>query len=148
MAVRFTTTVRQDGKSATGLPVPDEVVEALGQGRRPPVTVTVGGFTYRTTVASRGGGFVVPLSAERRAAAGVSAGDEVEVDLELDTEPRVVEVPQDFAEALRAHGGAEATFAAMSYSHQLRWVSSIEEAKSPETRRRRIDSAVTEIGGR
>ena len=103
--MRFRTTLRLGGKTATGIQVPVEVVESLGQGKRPPVQVTINGHTYRSTVASRGGQFIIPVSAEHREAAGIAAGDEVGVDIELDTEPRHVTVPTDFAEALEARTG-------------------------------------------
>ena len=90
--VRFQTTVELGGKTATGMQIPDDVVATLGPGRRPAVRITVGGHTYRTTVASMGGRFLVPLSAENRTAAGVAAGDEVDVDIELDDAPREIEV--------------------------------------------------------
>lgn len=86
---------------------------------------------------------MLPLSAENRAGAGVAAGDAVEVDLELDTEPRVVTVPPDFAEALARDADARRFFDSLSYSNQLRHVLAIEDAKTPETRQRRIDKAVT-----
>jgi hypothetical protein len=76
--------VQLGGKTATGIQVPDEVIEGLGSGKRPAVSVTVNGFTYRTTIARKGGVFMIPLSAERRQQAGVAAGDDVEVDVELD----------------------------------------------------------------
>ena len=89
-----------NGKTATGIEVSDEIVAGLGQGKRPPVRVTIGGYSYRTTVARMGGRFLISLSAENLAAAGVAAGDEVEVGLELDDAPREVEVPADLAAAL------------------------------------------------
>jgi hypothetical protein len=145
--MQFRATVELGGKTATGIAVPDDVVEALGGGKRPPVVVTVNGFRYRTTVGSRGGRSLVPLSGERRAAAGVEAGDEVDVEIELDTEERTVDVPADFAAALDAHPAARRAFDAMSFSHQQRWVLSIEGAKAADTRQRRIDKAITDIGG-
>ena len=90
--MRFRTTVMAAGRTATGLPVPAEVVDGLGAGRRPPVHVRIGGHHYRTTIASRGGVYLLSLSAENRAAAGVAAGEEVEVDVELDTDPQEVTV--------------------------------------------------------
>ena len=140
--MRFHATILQSGKSATGIQVPDEIVQALGNGKRPPVSVTINGFTYRTTVASMGGRFMIPVSAERRAAAGVAGGDEVGVDIELDTKPREVTVPVDFAAALDENAGARRTFEALAFSHKQRWVVSIEDAKTPETRERRIAKAV------
>jgi bifunctional DNA-binding transcriptional regulator/antitoxin component of YhaV-PrlF toxin-antitoxin module len=141
--MRFSTTVLLGGRTATGLVVPPEVVEALGAGKKPAVTVTVGGHTYRSTVASRGGQFMIPLSAENRTAAGVAAGDTVEVDVELDTEPRVVEVPADLAAALDADPAARNRFEAMSYSHQLQHVLAVDAAKTAATRERRIAAVVT-----
>ena len=130
--------------------MPDDVVAALGAGRRPAVRVSVGGHTYRSTVASRGGRFMVPLSAEHREAAGVAAGDEVDVDLELDTEPREVAVPPDLAEALDGDEEARRVFEGLPYSHRLRWVLSVEDAKTEQTRKRRVVKAVEGLraGGR
>jgi Bacteriocin-protection, YdeI or OmpD-Associated/Domain of unknown function (DUF1905) len=143
--MRFRSTVELGGRTATGIPVPDDVVTALGAGRRPAVRVTVGGHTYRSTVAARGGRFLVPLSAEHREGAGVAAGDEVEVDLELDTEPREVAVPPDLAAALDAEPAARSAFDRLAYSHRLRWVLSVEDAKSAATRQRRVAKAVEEL---
>ena len=140
--MRFTTTVELGGKTATGLRVPADVVTALGSGQRPKVTVTVNGHTYRSTVAAYSGDYFLPLAAEHRAAAGVAAGDTVEVDVELDTAPRVVEVPPDLAAALDAEPEARRRFDALSYSHQRRHVLAIEGAKAEATRRRRVASAV------
>jgi hypothetical protein len=106
LGMTFRTTVLLGGKTATGLQVPDDVVDGLGAGTRPAVKVTVAGYTYRTPVAARGGMFLVPLSAENRTAANVKAGDEVDVDIELDNEPRVVTLPDDFATALSADSEA------------------------------------------
>ena len=140
--MRFRSTVELGGRTATGIPVPDDVVAALGAGRKPAVRVTIGGHSYRSTVGSRGGRYLLPLSAENRQAAGVSAGDDVDVELEVDTEPRQVDVPPDLAAALAADPEAEAAFGRLPYSHRLRWVLSVDEAKSEETRRRRITKTV------
>jgi hypothetical protein len=136
--MRFATTVLLGGKTATGLVVPPDVVEALGAGKKPPVTVTLGGHTYRSSIAARGGQFLIPLSAENRAAAGVAAGDEVEVDVELDTAPRVVEVPDGLAAALATDGAAGQRFASLSYSQQLQHILSVTDAKTEATRERRV----------
>src|SRR5712671_3747158 len=104
--MRFRATVELGGKTATGIEVPEDVVAALGSGSRAPVTVTIGGHTYRTTVARMGGRFLIPLSAENRTAAGIAAGDQVDVDIEPDTAPREVEVPADLAEALAGDAAA------------------------------------------
>lgn len=143
--MEFAGTVERGGKTATGIEVPAKVVDALGSGKRPRVTVTIGSHSYRTTVAPMGGRFMVPLSAENRGLAGVAAGDQVKVGIELDTAPRVVEVPADFAAALEGDKAAAQRFESLSYSHKKRWVLSIEDAKKPETRLRRIESAVTAL---
>jgi bifunctional DNA-binding transcriptional regulator/antitoxin component of YhaV-PrlF toxin-antitoxin module len=143
--MRFSTTVELHGKTATGMVVPPEVVEALGGGRKPAVTVTLGGHTYRTTVGSTGGRFLIPVSAENRTAAGLAAGDPVEVDVELDTAPRVVEVPADLAAALDAEPAARRRFDALSTSAQRRHVLAVEGAKAEATRQRRVSSAVATL---
>jgi Bacteriocin-protection, YdeI or OmpD-Associated/Domain of unknown function (DUF1905) len=146
--MKFRAVVELSGKSATGIEVPAEVVDALGSGKRPAVRATINGFTYRSSVGSMGGRFLLPVSAQIRAGAGVAAGDEVEVDLELDTEPRTVTVPADLAAALDADPAAQRAFDRLSYSHQLRYVQPIEGAKSAETRQRRIDKTVSELRSR
>ena len=130
------------GKTATGIEVPDDVVAALGSGSRPPVTVTVGGHLYRTMVARMGGRFLVPLSAEHRTAAGVAAGDQVDIDIELDTAPREVEVPADLTEALARDDRAKAAFDGLSYTHRKEWVRWVEEAKKADTRAARLAKTV------
>jgi Bacteriocin-protection, YdeI or OmpD-Associated/Domain of unknown function (DUF1905) len=140
--MRFRTTIVRSGKNTTGIQVPDEVVEALGSGKRPAVTVTVNGYSYRSTVASMGGVFMVGLSAEHRAGAGVAGGDEVEVDLELDSAPREVTVPPELVAALDAEPAARATFDGLSYSNKSWHVLQVTGAKTEETRQRRIARSV------
>ena len=140
--MRFRTTILQAGKTATGIRVPDEVVEALGKGKRPAVRVTINGFTYRSTVAVMGGDYMVGVSAENRAGARVKGGDEVDVDLELDTVPREVTLPPDFAAALDGDANARRTFDGLSPSNKGWHVSSIEGAKTDETRQRRLAKQV------
>ena len=148
MNTTFTTTVLKDKeKSATGLPVPAEAMAALGKGKKPPVKVTLNGYTYPTTVAVMGGVFMLSLSAENREAAGVKAGDKVEVTLELDTEPRTVDVPDDLAAALSKKPGARAAFNALSYSMRKEYVRQVESAKAQETRNRRITGIVAKLSG-
>ena len=141
--MEFRTTVTLGGKTATGLQVPDEVVTALGAGKRPPVVVTVGGYTYRSTVAPMGGAFWIPLAAEHREAAGVAAGQEVAVGIELDTAPREVALPEDLASAM--DDAARSTFAGLAPSHRKEWVRWVEEAKKPETRAARIARTVESL---
>ena len=133
------------GTTATGMQVPAEVVAALGAGKRPAVRVTINGYTYRSTVATMGGKLLLPVSAEVRAGAGVAAGDEVEVQVELDTAPREVTVPVDFAAALDAEPAARQAFDSLSYSNKRYHVLAIEGAKAAETRQRRIAKAVEDL---
>ncbi len=143
--MRFRATIELGGKTATGIEVPAGIVEGLGSGKRPAVRVTIGGYTYRSTISSMGGRFMLPVSAEVRERSGVTAGDEVDVDVELDTEPREVEVPADFQAALNRVKDAKRAFESLSYSNKRRFVLSIEDAKTPETRQRRIEKAITTL---
>jgi len=143
--MQFTTTILRARKTATGLPVPPSVIEALGSGKRPAVVVTVnGGHTYRSTVGVMNEQFLVPLSAENREAAGVAAGDSVEVSLEVDTLPRSVDVPEDLSAALQ-EAGVRAAFDTLSNSRQRALVDPVSQAKAPETRARRIEKAVESL---
>ena len=146
MKTTFTTIVEKDDKvNATGLRIPPEAIAALASGKRPKVKVTLGNYTYRSTVAAYGDLYMLPLSAENRTAAGVQAGDPVEVTLELDTEPRTVEIPADLAAALADKPGAMAAFEVQSYTLRKEAVRQVESAKAIETRRRRIAAIVARI---
>lgn len=143
--MRFRSTIELGGKTATGIQVPEEVVAALGSSKRPAVRVTIGGHTYRSTVATLDGKFMLPVSAEVREKAGVAAGDEVEVEIELDNEPREVTLPPDFSAALEQDADARRFFEGLSYSNKRRIVMPVEDAKTPETRQRRIDKAISNL---
>lgn len=140
--MRFHTTILNSDGTTTGIRIPDEVIEALGAGKRPPVRVTVNGYTYRSTVAVLGGAYMVGLSSAHRAASGLAGGDEVDVDVELDTEPRSVEVPDDLAAALDAEPDARRTFDGLSNSNKGWHVLQVTGAKTDETRQRRIAKSV------
>jgi hypothetical protein len=126
-----------------GLEVPPEVVEALGGGKRPAVAITINGHSWKSRVAIMRGRYLLGLSNANRQAAGVATGDEVEVEVELDAEPRVVAEPADFAHALDADPAARTAYDRLSYSHKREHVRAIEGAKKPETRARRIEKALT-----
>jgi len=143
--MRFRARIELHGKTATGIRVPPEVVEHLKSGKRPPVRVTINGHTYRSTVAPMGGEFLLPVSAENRTSSGVEVGDEVEVEIELDTQAREVDVPPDLLEALDRDADAKRFFDGLSYSNKQRIVLSIEGAKTAETRLRRITKAISEL---
>jgi hypothetical protein len=125
-----------------GLEVPEEVVEALGGGKRPTVTITINGHSWRSRVAIMRGRYLIGLSNANRHAAGVATGDQVEVEVEFDPEPRVVAEPADLARALDADPLARAAYDRLSYGLKLRHVRAIESARKPETRRRRIEKAI------
>lgn len=146
--MRFQATVRLDGKTATGIEVPDEVITALAGGRRPRVRVTINGHTYRSTVGVMGGRSLIPVSAEVRTRSGVRAGDRVDVDVVADTEPRTVSVPPALAAALAADRAAQRAWDGLSYSAQHRHALSVEQAKTSETRARRVEWVIAELAGR
>lgn len=138
----FHTTLHQTGNN-TGIVVPPEVVEALNAGKKPAVTVTLNGqYSYRNSIASMGGRYLISFSSDHRAASGIKGGDEIDVELELDTAPRTVEVPDDFQAALDEDEAAKTFFESLAYSHRLRHVLAINDAKTPETRTRRIEKAL------
>ncbi len=145
MKTTFTTTIHQEeGRPVTGIRVPEEIILAFGKGKKPPVKVTLNGYTYRSTVAVMGGVYMISLSAENRAAARVKGGDTLEVTLELDEEPRVVELPADLAEKLEL-AGLTAKFNALAFSHRKEHVRSVLDAVAPETRVRRIDAVIKKL---
>ena len=143
--MKFRTTLLQSGKTAVGIQVPSEVVDALGSGKRPPVRVTINSYTYRNTIAVMGGVYMVGVSAEHREKAKVAGGDEVEVDIELDTQPRELSLPADFSEALDREPDAKRAFNSLSYSRKQGLVQPIDQAKTPETRQRRIEKALASL---
>jgi hypothetical protein len=145
MSVRFRTTIQQSGKTAMGLEVPASAVEALAAGKRPPVTVTINGYTYRNTIAVMGGVYMIGVSADHRGPAGVTAGDQVEVELALDTAPREVAVPPELAAALAADPAAKATFDKLSYSNQSWHALQVTGTNNPETRARRIGKSIAAL---
>ncbi|MFC8733688.1 YdeI/OmpD-associated family protein [Luteimicrobium sp. NPDC057192] len=146
--MRFRATLELNGRTATGIEVPPDVVEALGGGRRPAVTVAIGDHTYRTTIGAMDGRALIPVSAENRARAGIAAGDVVDVEIERDDAPRELEVPGDLSQALDAEPGARAAFDALSFSGKRRYVDPVVQAKAPETRERRIAKAVADLTSR
>lgn len=137
--------IEQTGGTACGMAIPEDVVLALGKGKRPPVNVTINGYTYRSTVAPMGGRYLIGVSAANRAAAGVNGGETHEIELTLDSAPRVVELPADFAAALAADPAAKATFEALSPSNKGYHTALIADAKTDETRARRIERSIAAL---
>lgn len=141
--MQFTTTIEQTGGTTTGIRVPEEVLEALGGGRRPRVVVTLdGGHTHRTTIGTHDGAPFIPVSSAVRGEAGVAGGQQVEVEVVIDDAPREVEVPDDLGAALAADDGARAWFEQLTDSQRKGFVTSVTSAKQPETRQRRVARAV------
>ena len=143
--MKFRAELEAAGKTAAGIEVPVHVLESLGGGKRPAVRVTINGHTYRTSVGSMGGRFLVSCSVANRHAAAVAAGDTVDVDLELDDQPREVVLPEDFVRALEPEAAARRFFDGLSYSERRWFVLGIEGAKTAETRHRRIVAAVERL---
>ena len=144
--MRFETTMFLSGNN-TGIEVPSGLIDDLGAGRKPPVIVTVNGYEYRSTVAVMGGRYLIPFSSDKRAATGIRGGDPIVLDLELDTAPRTVEVPEDLAAALDAAPGAREAWERLSPSHKKAHVTAIDSAKATETRQRRIAKAIEALTG-
>jgi Bacteriocin-protection, YdeI or OmpD-Associated/Domain of unknown function (DUF1905) len=142
--VKFRTHV-EPPEPMRGLEVPPEVVESLGHGKRPPVRITINGHSWRSRVAIMRGRYLLGLSKANRQAAGVDTGDEVEVELEFDPEPRVVVEPEDFARALDADPVARAAYDRLPDGRKREHVLAIERAKKPETRTRRIEKALVTL---
>lgn len=140
--LKFKTVLLQTGKTATGIKIPDELIESLGAGKKPAIKVTINGFTYRSTVAVMGGAFMVGVNAENREMAGVSGGDKIEVTIDLDTEPREIEIPLEFKKALDKNKDAKKIFETLSYSKKTALIYPIAKAKKEETRDRNINKAL------
>lgn len=140
--MKFQTHVRLSGKTATGIEIPPEVIDAMGAGQKPAVRVTIGGYTFSSTVARRGGRYLLGINADTRERAGVAAGDRVEVEVELDTGSREVAVPPDLADAMKADPPAKAFFESLTASQRKWFVLDVEGAKQPETRQRRITKSI------
>ena len=145
-AITFHTTILRTGKNTAGIQVPEEIIEKLGSSKRPLVRVTIKEYTYRSAVAVMGGKFMLGVSAENRQAAGVQGGEEVDVTIELDLEPRIVELPDDLKAAL-TEAGALKTFENSAPSMRKEYVRQVTEAKAQETRGRRIGKIVEKLKG-
>jgi Domain of unknown function (DUF1905)/Bacteriocin-protection, YdeI or OmpD-Associated len=145
--MRLRLELKGHGGNTAGFEIPDEVIEELGGGRRPKVVVTVGNHTWRSSIANMGGTFMLGVSMANRAAAGVSAGEILDVDIELDTAPRTVEVPDDLAAQLKQDASAAAAWDAWSFTRQKEAARSLTEAKKPETRANRLERVLAELRG-
>jgi antitoxin component of MazEF toxin-antitoxin module len=135
------------GGNTAGFEIPDEVVEELGGGRKPKVVVTVGAHTWRSSIVNMGGTFMLGVSMENRAAAGVAAGETLDVEITLDTAPRTVDLPDDLAAELERDPAARAAWETWSFTRQKEAARSLTEARKPETRSRRLDKVLAELRG-
>ena len=140
--MRFRTEILSAGKTAAGVVVPPDVLDGLAAGKKPAVKVTINGYTYRSSVATVDGRPMIGVSNDVRKAAGVAAGEVVDIDIVLDTEKRTVALPEELAVLLDADPVARAAYDRLSYSNQRRIVEPIDQTKNPETRQRRIDKAM------
>jgi hypothetical protein len=138
----FETILLQEGKTATGIEVPPEIVASLSSSKKPAVKVSLNEYEYRSTIAVMGNKFMIPVSAEHRAGAKIKGGDHLTVTLELDTEPRILEIPEDLAVAFEQNASAKAKFEALSYSQKRIHTLSVEGTKNPETRAKRVSKAI------
>jgi hypothetical protein len=144
--ITFTAPLLLAKKTATGIQVPDAIVTQLGNSKRPPVKVTINGYTYPNTIAVMNGVYMLSVSAAVREKANIKSGDLVKVTLELDTTIREVAIPEDFKRALDKHPPAKQQFEKLSNSNKKRYIILIEQAKTPETKNRRIEKAIQELG--
>lgn len=142
--MKFKTKIVQIGNN-TGIEVSEQVLEQLGNGKKPLVVVTLNGYSYRSAVGKMGTNFMISLSAENRKNAGVSGGDVVEINLELDTEPRTVEVPTDLQKVFEENNSAKINFEKLSPSKKKAIVISINEAKTKETKMKRIAKILEQL---
>ena len=139
---RFKAVLQVEGKTATFIEVPLDVPAIFG-GKRVPVTGTINGFPFHSTIAAYGDRFYLPVNKEVREGARASAGETVTVELERDEAPRTVELPGDLADALKASPDAGKKFKGLSYTHQKEYVSWITEAKRDATRRTRVERTIS-----
>jgi hypothetical protein len=143
--MRLTAELATTGGNTTGFRIPDEFVAELGGGGRPKVAVTVNGFRFRSSIARMGGEYWLGVSAERRAAGKMAAGDVLELDVVLDTQERTIDVPEDLAAALAREPAARAFFDGLSFSNKRYHVEQITGAKTAATRERRVAKAVQSL---
>jgi len=146
--LKFSTTLLQAGKTATGIKIPEEMIEKLGGGKKPLVKVTINNFTYRSAVAVMGGAYMVGVNAENREGANVKGGDKINVTIELDTEKRIVEVPAEFQKQLSKNAAAKKMFDTLSNSKKKALIIPIANAKTDETRNRNIEKALSALTGK
>ncbi len=142
---KFKTTILTAGKTATGICIPDQIIESFNAGKKPAVKITLNGYTYRSTVAAMNGKYMVGVSADVRAASGVKGGDTLTIEIELDSEERKVDLPDDFKKSLDKNLNAKKFFQTLTYSKQKNHVTLIEQARTEATRQKRIERSITDL---
>ena len=140
--MRLTAELQATGGNTTGFRIPDEFVAGLGGGGRPKVVVTINDYEFRSSIAKMGGEYWLGVSADRRAAANVAAGDVLDLDVVLDTRERTIDVPEDLAAALERDPAAKALWDGLSFSNKRFHVDQITGAKTEATRERRVARSV------
>ena len=146
--LKFSTVLLTAGKTATGIKIPEEIIEKLGGGKKPLVKVTINNFTYRSAVAVMGGAYMVGVNAENREAAKVKGGDKIDVTIELDTEERTIEIPAELQKAFSKNAAAKKIFESLSNSKKKALTIPIANAKTDETRNRNIEKALSALTGK
>ena len=146
--MKFTADLRPDPTgSGTFVMVPPDVAATLGLRGRPKIQAVIAGHAYRGSLMPTPDGFALGVLKSIQQAAGVAQGDRITVELELDTAPRVIEAPADLAVALRRDAKAAAAWQGLSYTNKREIARSLEEAKKPETRERRLGAALQRLKG-
>lgn len=146
-SIKFQTEMTRTGGTTTGVVLPPDLFAQLGAGARPAVVARINDYTYRTTVGTMKGQAMLPFSAQHREASGISGGDQITVELSLDTEPRTIEVPDDLAQALAAEPALEGAFQALAPSRRKADIESVNGAKADATRARRIEAIIVRLRG-
>lgn len=141
----LTLLLESHGGNTAGFAIPDDVVASLGAGGRPPVVVTIGSHTWRSSIARMGGRYLLGVSQDNRAAAGVTAGELLDVTIVVDDAPREVEVPDDLVLAIAEQPGRQAAWDALPYSVRKEHARTLTEAKRPETRARRLEKVLSSL---
>ncbi len=142
--MKFMTTIVQTGNN-TGIEISEQMLEKLGGGKKPLVVVTINNYSYRSAVGKMGDRFMISLSAESRKNANVKGGDTVEIDVNLDTTPRTIEVPLELQKALDKNKSAKTKFENLAPSKKKAMALSVIEAKTEETKKRRIEKAIEQL---
>ena len=142
--MKFKTKILQFGNN-TGIEISEDLLEKLNGGKKPLVVVTLNKYSYRSAVGKMGERFMISLSSENRKNAGVNGGDSLEVQIELDTAPRTVDVPDELQTALNKNKTIKDAFEKLAPSKKKAMVMSVIDAKAEETRKKRIEKIISTL---